>query len=77
VRRNKALAAILESAVVTDASGNPVDLAALTSASYDELVDAEDDGPHGMYGEDEYDDEADDDEADDEADGDETDDDSE
>ncbi len=32
VRRNKALAAVLESATVTDGSGNPVDLAALIPA---------------------------------------------
>jgi trigger factor len=63
VRRNKALAAILESAVVTDASGNPVDLAALTSGSYDDLVDAEDD--ESPYGYDEFDDTTDDDATDD------------
>ncbi len=31
VRRNKALATVLEQAVITDASGNPVDLSALTA----------------------------------------------
>ena len=31
VRRNKALATVLESATVTDASGNPVDLSALST----------------------------------------------
>jgi trigger factor len=42
VRRNKALAGVLESAVITDASGNAVDLAALSSAATAELLDAED-----------------------------------
>jgi trigger factor len=42
VRRNKALAGVLESAVITDASGNAVDLAALSSAAIAELLDAED-----------------------------------
>jgi trigger factor len=36
IRRNKALAGLLESATVTDASGNPVDLNALGSQSPDE-----------------------------------------
>ncbi len=44
VRRNKALATVLESASVTDASGNPVDLSALSTpqgqADLDELEDA-------------------------------------
>jgi trigger factor len=44
VRRNKALATVLESANVTDASGNPVDLSALATpqgqADLDELEDA-------------------------------------
>jgi trigger factor len=42
IRRNKALAAVLESAAVTDASGNPVDLAALDAElAEDELAQAE------------------------------------
>jgi trigger factor len=63
VRRNKALAAILESAVVTDVSGNPVDLAALTSGSYDELADLAEDDRDEEYDEEyeEYGDEGDDD----------------
>ena len=44
VRRNKALATVLESASVTDASGNPVDLSALSTpqgqADLEELEDA-------------------------------------
>ncbi len=44
VRRNKALASVLESANVTDASGNPVDLSSLATpqgqADLDELEDA-------------------------------------
>ncbi|HST48121.1 trigger factor [Jatrophihabitans sp.] len=44
VRRNKALATVLESASVTDASGNPVDLSALSTpqgqAELEELEDA-------------------------------------
>jgi trigger factor len=51
VRRNKALGAVLESAVVSDASGNPVDLQALSGALADD--DADDDA---------YDADADDDE---------------
>lgn len=44
VRRNKALAALLEAATVTDASGNAVDLSALTAGSIADLLeDAEDD----------------------------------
>jgi len=35
VRRSKALAGVLETAVITDESGNPVDLAALTEATRD------------------------------------------
>jgi len=41
VRRNKALASVLEKAAVTDASGKTVDLSALTPAA---LADVEDDG---------------------------------
>jgi trigger factor len=43
VRRNKALATVLETATVTDASGNPVDLSALAASPADlsELADAE------------------------------------
>jgi trigger factor len=41
VRRNKALAEILESAVITDASGNPVDLSALTPEALSELADGD------------------------------------
>jgi trigger factor len=37
IRRNKALAEVLESATVTDASGNPVDLQALSN---DESLDS-------------------------------------
>jgi trigger factor len=44
VRRNKALASVLESASVTDASGNPVDLSSLSTpqgqAELDEIEDA-------------------------------------
>jgi trigger factor len=39
VRRNKALASVLESAVITDASGNAVDLAALSPAAMTEVLD--------------------------------------
>ncbi|UQX89661.1 trigger factor [Jatrophihabitans telluris] len=54
VRRNKALATVLESAKVTDESGNPVDLSALTTpegqAELDELTDAEPAGyDHGDH----------------------------
>jgi trigger factor len=47
VRRNKALATLLESAVVTDASGNSVDLSALGSESLATLASGtdEDDEP--------------------------------
>jgi trigger factor len=43
VRRNKALAGVLESAVVSDASGNPVDLRALSGALADDAADDADD----------------------------------
>jgi trigger factor len=43
LRRNKALAQLLETAVVTDGSGNPVDLAALTAADL-EAADEDYDG---------------------------------
>ena len=43
VRRNKALAAALSVATVTDSSGNPVDLSALTPQALSELADAEND----------------------------------
>jgi trigger factor len=39
VRRNKALATVLESAVISDASGNPVDLSALSPAAMADIVD--------------------------------------
>ncbi|MGH8963630.1 MAG: trigger factor [Jatrophihabitantaceae bacterium] len=42
VRRNKALASVLESAVVTDESGNTVDLAALRDLPMSDLVGADD-----------------------------------
>jgi trigger factor len=42
VRRNKALAELLESAVVTDASGNPVDLKALSGDDLEALAEAGD-----------------------------------
>jgi trigger factor len=44
VRRNKALATVLESAVITDESGNTVDLSALSPAAMADLVNAEDGG---------------------------------
>jgi trigger factor len=44
VRRNKALANVLEAAVITDESGNSVDLGALSPTAMAELLDAED-GP--------------------------------
>jgi hypothetical protein len=44
VRRSKALAAVLESAVITDESGNTVDLSALAPAARAELQDAGDQG---------------------------------
>jgi trigger factor len=47
VRRNKALASILESAVVTDESGNAVDLSALTAESMADLLDATDGAGEG------------------------------
>jgi len=45
LRRNKALAEILETAVVTDASGNPVDLKALAGDDLGALVQEEDAEP--------------------------------
>ena len=47
VRRNKALATVLESAVITDESGNTVDLSALSPAAMADLVNAEDGGATG------------------------------
>jgi len=44
VRRSKALAAVLESAVVTDQSGNAVDLSALAVAALADVPDAADSG---------------------------------
>ena len=40
VRRNKALATVLESATVADESGNTIDLSALSTAELDDAVDA-------------------------------------
>jgi trigger factor len=48
VRRSKALAAVLESAVITDESGNKVDLSTLAPAARAELLDAGDPGPGGI-----------------------------
>jgi trigger factor len=48
VRRNKALAAVLEAAVITDESGNAVDLAALSSAAMADLPEAHDDEAGGI-----------------------------
>jgi trigger factor len=42
VRRNKALANVLEAAVITDESGNPVDLSALSPAAMADLVEGDD-----------------------------------
>ena len=42
VRRNKALATVLETAVITDESGNAVDLSALSPAAMADLLEAED-----------------------------------
>ena len=42
VRRSKALAGVLEMAVITDESGNAVDLAALTAAARASLANAGD-----------------------------------
>jgi trigger factor len=63
VRRNKALAALLERATVTDASGRPVDLAALTSDPTAIAEAGEDLGDEPDDEFDDDDDEADDDEA--------------
>jgi trigger factor len=66
VRRSKALAGVLESAVITDESGNTVDLSALAPAARAELLDARDQGsPMGGSSDDvdeDVDSEADDDE---------------
>jgi len=43
VRRNKALAAVLDTAVITDESGNTVDLSALSPAAMADLLEAQDD----------------------------------
>ncbi len=51
VRRNKALATVLESAVITDESGNTVDLSALSPAAMADLVNAEEGGAEGQGGE--------------------------
>jgi trigger factor len=48
VRRSKALAAVLESAVITDESGNTVDLSALAPSARAELLDAGDPGLGGV-----------------------------
>jgi trigger factor len=53
VRRNKALAAVLESAAITDASGNTVDLSALSPGAMADLVSGEDDEPAGDLSDDE------------------------
>src|SRR5581483_7078928 len=53
VRRNKALAAVLESAVITDASGNTVDLSALSPEALSDVIDpspAEDDYSDDAHG---------------------------
>jgi trigger factor len=52
VRRNKALAQVLESAVITDASGNAVDLKALNAEQLAEVVAGEtgEDEDHGDHG---------------------------
>jgi trigger factor len=47
VRRSKALAGVLESAVITDESGNTVDLSALAPAARAELLDGGDPGQLG------------------------------
>ena len=47
VRRNKALAVALEAATITDASGNPIDLSALSAGDLAEISrddELEDDG---------------------------------
>jgi trigger factor len=49
VRRNKALATVLETAVITDESGNAVDLSALSPAAMADLLEA-DDGDGGAGG---------------------------
>jgi len=45
VRRNKALAGILESATITDTSGNTVDLSALAPSALSELAEGDQDEP--------------------------------
>jgi trigger factor len=73
VRRNKALATVLEAATVTDESGNPVDLSALSTPEGQAELDSFDD--LGAVGDEADYDEADYGEADDDgdaADGDET-----
>jgi trigger factor len=50
VRRNKALASLLETAVVTDESGNPVDLKALQDVSMADIVAAGDDDSDDDFG---------------------------
>ena len=51
VRRNKALARVLESAVITDASGNKVDLSQLNSAQSADVADSVDSVEVGEVGE--------------------------
>ena len=56
VRRNKALATVLESAVITDESGNTVDLSTLSPAAMAELTDAEDAPAAGAADDDSFED---------------------
>ena len=57
VRRNKALASLLEQATITDASGEPVDLSSLAPSAFADLA-------AGASEDDEYDDDEEDDEFD-------------
>jgi len=69
VRRNKALAEILESAAITDASGNTVDLSELSPAAMADILEDEDEEFVDGLDDDNFVDELDDDdEADDETD---------
>jgi trigger factor len=52
VRRNKALAELLEAATVTDASGNPVDLKALSGGALGELAELSEDAGGAAFGDD-------------------------
>ena len=65
VRRNKALAGVLEKAVITDASGNTVDLSALAPGALAQLLDADDDDIEDLdgYADDLGDEDLDDDDA--------------